>query len=119
MQYVFFLENFDVSNYVDESTPYCANKSPKFIVSNLEQSSTILFEWLNNIYVKVNADISHLSFSSDSRATATIDNSYIEWEDEHVLLGITIYFNFTLENHIYRICKKSSQKLSSLAKIAA
>ena len=40
----YFLKDFDIANYADDSTPYCAYKSPEFVVSNLEQSSTILFE---------------------------------------------------------------------------
>ena len=49
--------------------------------------------------MKVNTGKSHLLLSGNSRATATIDNSYIEWEDEQVLLGITIDSNLTFENH--------------------
>ena len=44
----YFLEDFDIAHYVDDSTPYCAGKSVEFVVNNLEQSSAILFEWLNN-----------------------------------------------------------------------
>ena len=51
------------------------------LYNNLEQSSTILFKWLNNNYMKVNTGKSHLLLSGNSRATATIDNSYIESED--------------------------------------
>ena len=43
-----FLEEFDIANYADDTTPYCASKSTEFVVNNLEQSSAILFEWLNN-----------------------------------------------------------------------
>ena len=43
----YFLEDFDIANSGDDSTPYCAGKSSEFVVNNLEQSSTILFEWLN------------------------------------------------------------------------
>ena len=50
----YFLDDFDISHYTDDSTPYCADKSAKFIDGNLEQSSMILFEWLNNNYIKVN-----------------------------------------------------------------
>ena len=105
------LENFDISNYADDTTPYCASKNAEFVVNNLEQSSTILFEWFNNKYMKVNTGKSHLLLSGNSRATATLDNSCIESEDEQVLLGITIYSNLTFENHINSICKKVSQKL--------
>ena len=68
--------------------------------------------------MKVNAGKSHLLLSGNSRATAAIDNSYIELEDEQVLLGITIDSNLTFENHINSICKKASQKLNALARIA-
>ena len=113
----YFPEDSEIANYMDNSTPYCAGKSAKFVVSNLEQSSTILFEWLNNNCMKVNAGKSHLLLSGSSRATATIDNSYIESEDEQVLLSITIDSNLTFENHINSICKKASQKLNDLARI--
>ena len=63
--------------------------------------------------MKVNTGKSHLLLSGNSRATATIDNSYIESEDEQVLLGITIDSNFTFD-----ICKKARQKLNALARIA-
>ena len=113
----YFLEVFDIANYADDSTPYCAGKSAEFVVINLEQSSTILFEWLNNNCMKVNTGKSHLLLSGNSRATATIDDSYIESEYEQVLLGITIDSNLTFENHISSICKKASQKLNAFARI--
>ena len=99
----------------DSSFP---GKSAESVVNNLEQSSTILFKWLNNNYMKVNTGKSHLLLSGNSRATATIDNSYIESEDEQVLLGITTDSNLTFENHVRNICKKASQKLNALARIA-
>ena len=53
----YFLEDFDIANYADDSTPYCAGKSAEFVGNSLEQSSAILFEWLNNNYMKVNTGI--------------------------------------------------------------
>ena len=41
---LYFLEDFDIANYPDNSAPYCACKSVEFVVDNLEQSSSILFE---------------------------------------------------------------------------
>ena len=114
----YFLEDLDIASYPDNSTPYCASKNAEFVVNNLEQPSTILFEWRNNNCIKVNTAKSHLLLSGNSRVTATIDNSYIELEDEQVLLGITIDSNLTFENHVNSICKKASQKLNALARIA-
>ena len=65
--------------------------------------------------MKVNTGKSYLLLSSNSRATATIDNSYTE--DEQVLLGVAIDSNLTFENHINSICKKANQKLNALARI--
>ena len=113
----YFLEDFDIANYANDSTPYCAGKSAEFVVNSLEQSSAILFEWLNNNYMKVNTGNSHLLLSGNSRATAMIDNSYIESEHEQVLLGITIDSNLTFGNRINNICKILSQKLNAVARI--
>ena len=93
----YFLENFQIANYPDDTTPCCAGKRAKFVVNNLEQSSTILFEWLNNNYMKVNTVKSDLLISGNSVAMTTTDNSYTESKDKQVLLGITIDSNLTSE----------------------
>ena len=72
----YLLEDLDIANFADDSTPYCAGRSVEFVVNNLE-SSTVLSEWLNNNYMKVNTGKNHLLLSSNSRATATIDNSFM------------------------------------------
>ena len=72
----YLLEDLDIANSVDDSTPYCAGRSAEFVVNNLE-SSTVLSEWLNNNYMKVNTGKNHLLLSSNSRATATIENSFM------------------------------------------
>ena len=65
--------------------------------------------------MKVNIGISNLLLSGNSKARTTIDNSFIESEDEPVLPGITIDSNLTFENHINSICIAASQKLNALA----
>ena len=47
-----------------------------------------------------------------------IDSNYIESEREQVLLSITIDSNLTFENRINNICKRASQKLNALARVA-
>ena len=54
--------------------------------------------------MKVNASESDLLLSGDSRAAANIDKSYIESENEQVLVGIAINFNLTFEIHTNSIC---------------
>ena len=68
--------------------------------------------------MKGNTDKSHLLVSENVRATAKVDDNYIESEKEQILLGITIDSNLTFEKHINNICKKASQKLNTLASVA-
>ena len=68
--------------------------------------------------MKVNSGKSHLLVSGNVRSKAKIDSNYIEFEKEQVLLGITIDSNLTFGNHINIICKKASQKLNALIRVA-
>ena len=95
-----FLEDFDIANYADDSTSYNADKIIEFVVNNLEYLSSILFKWLNDKYMKVNTGKIHLLISRSVRATAKIENKYIESEREQELVGITIDSNLTFENYI-------------------
>ena len=80
----YFLEDFGIANYADNSTSYNADKNVEFVVNDLEHSPSILFKWLNN-YMKRNIGKSHLLLSGNVRATTKIDNNYIESEKEQVL----------------------------------
>ena len=74
----YFLEDFDIVNYADDSTPYNADKNIEFLVNNLEHFSSILFKWLNDNSLKSNTGKSHLLVSGNVRATAKTDNNYVE-----------------------------------------
>ena len=114
----YFLEDFDIANHAEDSTPYNADKNAESVFNNLEHLSSIIFKWFNDNYMKVNTSISHLLVSGNVRYKAKIDNNYIGREKEQVLLDIMIDSNLTFENHINDICKKASQKLNTLAKVA-
>ena len=73
----YFLEDYDIANYADDSTPYNADKNVESVVNNLEHSLSILFKWLNDNYMKVNAGKSHLLVSGNVRSRANIDNNYM------------------------------------------
>ena len=77
----YFLEDFDIANYADDSTPYCAGRTPNFLSIIQKNRQQFSLNGLNN-YMKVNTGENHLVLSGNSRATATIGNSYIESEDE-------------------------------------
>ena len=41
---IYFLEDFDIANYADNSTPYCARESAEFVVNN---SLWMAEQWLH------------------------------------------------------------------------
>ena len=115
---LYFLDDFDIASYVDDSTPYNADKYIEFVVNNLEHSLSIIFKWLNDNQMKVNTHKIHLLVSGTLRATTKIDNNYIESEKEQVLSGIAIDSNLTFANHTNNNCNIASQKLNALGRIA-
>ena len=114
----YFLEDYGIANYADDSTPYSAKSNHNLVVEELEKSSKILFRWLQANYMKVNTDKSHLLLSGNTKLIANIDDNLIESEKDQVLLGITIDSNLSFEEHINNLCKKASQKLNALARIS-
>ena len=88
------MEDFEIANYADGSTPFSAKLSHKSVVEELEISSSVLFTLLRNNYMKANTEKSHLLLSGGNKFTANIDGSVIESEDNQILLGITSPSNF-------------------------
>ena len=116
----YFLEDFHIVNYADDSTPYNADKNIEFLVNNLEHLSSILFKWLNGNSLKSNTGKSHLLVSGNVRATAKTNNNYVESSKEQALLGITTDSNLNFENDINNvndINKRASQKLNGLVRV--
>ena len=114
----YFMEDFEIANYADDSTPFSAKINHELVVEELEVSSSVLFTWLRNNYMKANTHKSHLLLSGNIDLNANIDGNVIESEDSQVLLGITIDSNLSFNTHINNLCKKASAKLNALARIS-
>ena len=114
----YFLDDYEIANYADDSTPFSAQCSHQAVIEDLEKSSAILFNWLKSNYMKVNTDKSHLLLSGNTKLTSNIDNNIIESEEKQELLGVIIDSRLTFEEHVNNLCKKASQKLNVLARIS-
>ena len=55
---------------------------------------------------------------SGNKVITNIDNNRIESEDIHELLGIIIDSKLAFKNHVNKLCKKASQKLSPLVRVS-
>ena len=68
--------------------------------------------------MKINSDKSDFVLSGNKKAVANNASNCVDSEGVHKLLGITTDSKLTFENHINKLCKKTSQKLNILAVIS-
>ena len=114
----YFLKGVAVASYADDTTPYTANKTNDLVIKEIEHFSKVLFKWFDFNYLKINSGKSHILFSGDDNVSANIDNHTIISENKNELLGIILDSKLSFEDHINNLCKKASQKLNALARIA-
>ena len=88
------------------------------VMNNLETTTEEMFEWFSFNNLKANASKCHLFLSPYQPVPVNIKGSIIESSNCEKLLGIYIDSNFSFEYHINRICRKASQKLHALSRIA-
>ena len=84
------------------------------VISALETSSSLLFRWFNNNFIKSDSDKSHLAMSCAEETTAVIDGLPIDSSITEVLLGITIGHKFKFDDHLKKKKKKQVQNLMHL-----
>ena len=116
---LYFLEGVSVASYADDATPYTANKTNDLVIKEIEHFSRVLFKWFDFNYMKINSGKSHILFSGNGNVSANIDNHTIISENKNELLGIILDSKLSFEDHINNLCKKASQKLNALARIAS
>ena len=115
-----FFEDYssDFANYADDTTPYECGPTLNEVMNNLEITTEKMFEWFSFNNLKANASKCHLFLSPYQPFPVNIKGSIIESSNCEKLLGIYIDSNFSFEYHINRICRKASQKLHALSRIA-
>ena len=114
----YFLEDLDIASYADDTAIYTVNEKKESAISALETSSSLLFGWFNNNFVKANSDKSHLIMSCIEATTSVTDGLPIDSSKTEVLLGITIDHELKFDDHVNCLYKKASLKLNTLARIA-
>ena len=68
--------------------------------------------------MKANADKCHLLVTGNYEVSSNINEFETESNKEEKLVGISIGTTLSFEHHITSLCKKASQKLHALARIA-
>ena len=115
----YFLDEKNVLNYADDTTPYATADSWEQVSEELSNGAAIIFEWITQNQMKGNADKSELIVNNTSKEIfVTIQNENIFNCNSGKILGLTFDNCLTFEPHINAICKKASQKISALARVA-
>ena len=111
------MEDLDIASFADDTTIYMVNEKKESVITALETSSSLLFGWFNNNFMKANSDKSHLIMSCTEATAAMIDGLPIDSRKTEVLLGITIDHELKFDDHVNYLCKKARLKLNALARI--
>ena len=72
------MEDLDIASYADDTTIYMVSEKKESVIRALETSSSLLFGWFNNNFMKASSDKSHLIMSCAEATTAVIDGLSID-----------------------------------------
>ena len=84
----------------------------------LEENADKLFDWFLNNCLKANPDKSHLLVNTTFNTRINVRNETVSNSSNQKVLGIRCNSNFRLKDHVASLCKKTSQKLNALTRLA-
>ena len=109
----------DIANFADDNSPFVGAETIPRVISELEQESTRLLNWLKYNGQKANPDKFHLLLSDpNENHFARIENFEIKNTEYRNLLGVTVDNKLTFKNHVEILCTKASQKLHALCRVS-
>ena len=114
-----FISDIDKASYADDNTPYVYGENLNNILRTLESSTNILLNWFDDNSMKSNTEKCHLLFKSDNPVSINLGDSQISNSKMQKLLGVNIDVDLTFESHVKELCKKASQKLSTISRISS
>ena len=111
-----------VCNLADDTTPYVCDVDLSRLIHNLESDVASVMDWFIANFMILNPDKCHFLFSGPK---TVVEQMYIEVGDQIIweslrekLLGVEIENDLKFQYHVRDICKKASQKLSGLTRLA-
>ena len=116
----FALNEIDIFNFEDDTTPYVCDSNLKSVLEKLEHNSELAVAWFEMNYMKLNTDKCYpmISGNKNEYMWAKMDEDIV-WESNDVtLLGVTIDKNLRFDKHVSNICLKANRKLSALTRVA-
>ena len=101
----FFVENCDLANYADDTTPYSIETSMNTLLQSLYKDTSILIRWFKNNYLQLNPDKCKLLVSNREKdISIIINNEVIECNKSVKLLGVTIDNKLDFNEDVIKLC---------------
>ena len=116
----YMIEHTELCNFADDTTPYSCHHNLQVAMTNVEHDCAILVEWFCDNFMTLNTEKCHLLVSGikDELMFAKVGDATIWEECVAKLLGILIDSDLTFNDHVKMTCKKASQKLSAISRMA-
>ena len=115
----FALNEIDICNFADYTTPYVCDSNMKSVLEKLEHNSELVIASFEMNYMKLNTDKCHrlISGNKNEYMWAKLDEDMV-WESNDVeLFGVSIDNNLRFDKHVSNICLKTNGKLSALTRV--
>ena len=115
-----FLHDIPVANYVDDNTPYCTGLKIPDVSIKLENAAETLLQRFKDNRMKTNSDKYHLLINNTKESfQIKIGNETVGNSKYEKLLGVKVDHELSFNEHVSSLCKKTSQKLNALSRIAS
>ena len=106
-----------IANHADKNTPYLTNESLEILISNLEIEINTFNNWFKS-NLSSNDDKNKLLETNSNPVSAKVGNEVIKSSISVKLLGITLNSKLTFKDHVTKMCKKKSNKIHALGRVA-
>ena len=113
----FIIEDTNIANYADDNRPYVSANNMGGVINSLEEASEILFKWLNDNLMKINADKCYLLVSINNTVKIKIGDFDITNSNSEKLLGVKFDHKLLFHDHISELCKKANKKTNLLSRV--
>ena len=116
---IFFFAD-EASNYADNTALYSVSKNHILNQSILKRNFMYLQNWFCDNYMILNPGKYYMTFGLNTIKNEIVlkDGTIVPSAEEHVVIGIIIYFRLTFYPHLKQLCKKVANKLNAFTRIA-
>ena len=106
------------TGYADDNTSVVVRDNITDVIKALEEIGESLVNWFSNNEMKQNTNKCHLLLNSQEPNRLKIGDLHVNNSLSKKLLGKTFDCTIKSNKHIEDICKKASQKINALARLA-